>query len=780
MKSSHHFAILTAASLFALASAPVHAAESAPADTVADADNDEIIVTAQRREQNVQNVPIAIQAFSGAALAKIGISSTEELARRIPGATIFDTRGAGQPAWVIRGVGLADFNSNNTPTAAIHYDDFYLTSNVMGGVATFDLDRIEVLKGPQGGLYGRNTTGGAVAINSRRPDFSGLNGYALGSFGRWNQWRAEGAIGAPLSDTVAVRLAGQVNKGGGWQDSLNTPQDDRWGDKDKWALRGQVLFQPSSTASFLFKVETGQDRSETTLGQAMGIYDAATGNYCAGIAAGRQDDPSCIAFFNLTNEFVLSPTGALGTLPTAQDAHGYHVLANPINRLDNDWLSLSLRGELDLGSAQLQSISNWMRYRNIQYYDYDASPLKLFEEQPGDARITSWSQELRLISSHDGPLTWLTGALYAKDRIIERRDGRLDDNWLALGQVFPPPFVNTRSFSQYTRSWSVYGQMGYDLGDRFNLNGSLRYTDEDRELVGYSHYIGLPGSGFYIVQNVNHDYALGAHWSGHVGLDWKPDPRTLVYLKATRGYKSGGFFGGFAMSAGELDPYREETVWSYELGFKSQPAKGLTFNGAAYYYDYSNVQGYLTVYNSLLNQALTKLGNIGDARHIGAEAELAWKPVRGLTVQASAAYIDAKINKSSSVTITEDGQTVSFKGLQRTFAPEFSYSLLGRYETTLAGLDASLQFAWDWRSALVTRASQGSAIDYGLYRHDGFGIGQVRAAMGNSQAGWELALLVDNVFDKAYALRVTNDDLGSSSRLPGRPRSWSIEASYKF
>lgn len=780
MKSNRLLGILASVSFFALGSAPVLAQESAAADAATPAgDADEIIVTAQRREQNLQDVPIAIQAFSGASLQKIGVSSTEELARRIPGATIFDTRGAGQPAWVIRGVGLADFNSNNTPTAAVHYDDFYLTSNVMGGVATFDLDRIEVLKGPQGGLYGRNTTGGAVAINSRRPELGRTDGYVSASIGRWNQRRLQGAVGAALGDTLAFRLAGQVNKGGGWQDSLNTPQDDHWGDRDKWALRGQLLFAPSESASFLFKVDAGEDRSETTLGRAMGIYDPATGGYCTGIANGNQNDPGCVALFNLTNAMVLT-RGQFGTLPSAQDAHGYKVLANPINRLDNNWLGLSLRSEFDLGAATLHSISNWMRYRNRQFYDYDASPLKLFEEQPGDAQITSWSQELRLVSAGSGPFTWLAGALYAKDNIDERRDGRLDDNWLALGAIFPPPFINTRDFEQNSRSWSLYGQMGYDLSAQVNLNGSLRYTDEDRQLVGYNHYLGLPGSGFYLVRDVNHDYALGAHWSGHVGLDWKPGDDTLVYVKATRGYKSGGFFGGFALSAPELEPYAEETVWSYEMGFKTRPAAGLTFNGSAYYYDYNNVQGYLAVFSPLLGQTLTKLGNIGDARHLGLETELAWKPVPGLTLQASAAYIDAKITRSSSVTITEDGKSVSFAGLRRTFAPKFSYSTLARYETTIAGLDASAQIAWDWRSALVTRDSQGSAIDYGLYRHDGFGLAQARLALGRQSAGWELALLVDNLFDKAYDLRVTNDDLGSSSTLPGRPRTWSVEASFKF
>ena len=740
---------------------------------------DEIIVTAQRRNESAQDVPIALAVFGGDQLDKLGVNSVDDLAAHVPGAQIYDDRGAGQPAWVIRGVGLADFNSNNTPTTAIHYDDFYLTSNVMGGVATFDVERVEVLKGPQGGLYGRNTTGGAVTITSRRPSLTEFSGYARAAYGRFQSWQIEAAVGGPISEKAGFRIAGKLDRGGGWQDSLATTQNDEWGDADRWGLRAQLLLEPAETVKILLKVDAGEDNSETTLSRGVGAYDPATGDFCPAIFAGRRDDASCVTLANLTNALVLTP-GDFGLLPTDQDDRGYRVLARPVNKLDNDWLAIQLRGDIEVGGATLSSMSNYIKYNNVQFFDFDASPLRLTEELPGDARIKSWSQELRLVSDGSGALTWLVGALYAEDTIDERRDGDFSDNWLVLGPFFPPPFISQRSFRQESKSWAIYGQLGYDISDKVNINGSLRYTNEKRDLIDYTHFFGDAATGFPLIFEEDRSYRLGAHWSGHFGFDWKPNADTLVYAKVTRGYKSGGFFGGFALDPGELDSYSEETVWSYEAGFKSQPVRGLTINGAAYYYDYSDVQGFVTVIDPILGQTVTKQNNIGDARHYGAELDVSWRPARGLTLGASAAWIDAKINKSSAEFATQDLQLVPFEGLERTFAPKFSYNVLARYETSIGGLDASVQFDYSWRDDLVTRKSQGTLVDYALNRHPGYGVGNLRVALGQPDKGWELAFLVDNLFDKKYFLRNTSDDLGSYFEIPARPQSWTVEASFRF
>jgi iron complex outermembrane receptor protein len=255
---------ILAAALAALTVSTVHAAQVI----------EEVVVTAQKRSESVQDVSIAIKAFSEDELSNLNTSNLEELTEFVSGAELFDDRGAGQPTWVIRGVGLADFNSNNTPTAAIYYDEFYLTSNVLGGIGMFDIGRVEVLKGPQGGLYGRNTSGGAVRVISTRPVVGDeLNGYVKGSYGRWDRAGLEGAIGGTLTDTTAFRIAASTDQGGGWQDSLATPEDDEYGDRDFTAFRGQMLLRASDDVDILIKVEAGEDNSETPLGRAVGTQD---------------------------------------------------------------------------------------------------------------------------------------------------------------------------------------------------------------------------------------------------------------------------------------------------------------------------------------------------------------------------------------------------------------------------------------------------------------------------------------------------------------------------
>ena len=377
----------------------------------AQADIEEIIVTANKREQSIQDVPIAISAFDSSALAEIGADSLENLTNFVPGVALFDDRGAGQPTWVIRGVGLADFNANNTPTAAIYYDEAYMTSNALGAIGLYDIERVEVLKGPQGGLYGRNTTGGAVRIVSNRPNLAESEGYVSVSYeGRYGGTVAEAAYNVPLSENAAVRVAMQGDHGGGWQDSLATAEDDDHGDRDSLAFRGQLLYSPSDDLEILFKADIGRDKSETMLGRGNGFYDPLTGGPCAAIMAGQRDETSCIGLHNLLGD---------PRLPSDQTKNGSVVLSNPINDLDNEWTGITLTVDKDLGYASLVSISSFLDFDYVQSFDYDGTPLALVQSKEGfkdhDTTIEQWSQEFRLLSNNDGPLSWLAGATYAQD-----------------------------------------------------------------------------------------------------------------------------------------------------------------------------------------------------------------------------------------------------------------------------------------------------------------------------------------------------------------------------
>lgn len=755
----------------ALIAAAIAAAISAPSS----AENalEEVVVTAQKRTESAQDVSIAIAAFGEEQLRNLGTTNLQELTEFVSGTELFDDRGAGQPTWIIRGVGLSDFNSNNTPTAAIYYDEYYLSSNVLGGIGLFDMQRVEVLKGPQGGLYGRNTSGGAVLVNSTRAVVGeGLSGYVTGTYGRWNRAGVEAAIGGDLGASAAFRLSAVTDQGGGWQDSLATARDDEYGDRDFTAVRAQLAFAPSDNFDLWLKVEGGRDESETTLGYSRALYDPGSGDFCASAFAGRHDEKNCVTLSNLTNLFVLTP-GDPGVLPGGQKLDGTRVLANPVNALDNDWLGANLQLNWNLDFATLTSITGYLDYENNQLYDFDAQPLTLFHED-GSADLTSWSQELRLVSNSDGPLSWLVGAMYAEDEDEEFRLGDLSDNIL----VFQTRAQ--RSFTQESESWALYGQLDYQISEAWKVHGSLRYTDEEKDLLDVVNY-DIWGDFFYL-DGVDKHYELDDHWSGHVGVNWTFSDDAMAYGRITRGFKSGGFFGGFAFSPEELDAYGEEIVYAYEIGLKSEWLdRTLQLNAAAYYYDYQEVQGFTQVFNEVTGTVVTKLGNLGDAEHTGVETDLVWLPLAGLTLRASVAWMDVEIVDSDTIALSQDGQAVPIEGLRRAFAPEWSYSLEGRYEWSIgSSLRAAVQLNYSWRDDLSDEDSSFSRVDLAAFSHEDFQLLNGRISVSDAGDRWSVALIGRNLTDEEYWTSTSTDDLASYPSITGRPLSYALEATYRW
>ncbi len=736
---------------------------------------EEVLVTAQRRAQNLQDVSISITAFRGDAIDELGVTLLEELTQFVTGAELFDVRGAGQPTWIIRGVGLVDFNANNTPTAAIYYDEYYLPSNVMGGIGLFDIDQVEVLKGPQGGLYGRNSSGGAVRINSRRPTLDeGTNGYIEGRYGKWDRHGVEAALGTNVTDRLAVRLSAMTDQDGGWQDSLATPQDDDHGDRDFSAARAQLVYEPSDTLDLWLKLETGEDKTETALAYSRALYDQS-GDFCEAAYRGRHDEQNCLTWSNITNYQALTP-GDNGTLPSEQDSDGSTVMSKPINALDNSWtgVNLQINGEFD--AFTLTSITGYLDFDNNQVYDFDGQALTLAEED-SEADLDSWSQEFRLLSTGDSPLTWLAGAIYAEDEDDEVRVIDLSDNVLIISDR------TRRSFTQEGESWAVYGQAEYDWTDQWRLHGSLRYTDEDKDFKDATTQI--LGLGFPLVEGVDKSVSLDDHWSGHVGVDWFARDDVMVYLRITRGFKSGGFFGGVAVESAELDPYENELVTAYETGFKSTLLDGtLVLNGAAFFYDYRDVQGFTQEFSDDdVERVLTKLGNLGDAEHTGAELDLAWRvgALTGLTAQASVAWLDAEITDSDTVGLTPLGEEVPIEGLERNYAPEWSTTLQLRYERDITErLIGAVQLDYSWRDDLETKDSTISLLDYAGASEDSYGLLNARLTLTAADDRWTVAVMGKNLTDEKYWISASSDDLGSYPSLPGRPLHWFVEGTYRW
>ncbi|MBB6522227.1 TonB-dependent receptor [Pseudoteredinibacter isoporae] len=746
---------------------------------------EEVVVTAQKRDQSSQDIPISVSAFSAEQISKLGNTGLQELAKNVAGAEIFDDRGSGQPTWVIRGVGLADFNPNNTPTAAIFYDEAYMFSNVLGGIGLFDIQQVEILKGPQGGLYGRNTSGGAVRVNSRPPEVGEeSNGYVRGSYGRWNKSRMEAAVGFDVADNAAIRLAAVTSQGGGWQDSLATEADDEFGDQDFTALRAQLAWQLNDKTEMLLKLDYGRDNSETYLAQGKASLLADASGRCPAVAAGGAADDQCFTLSNVLSNFVFG-TGT-GPLAIDQDDQGRRTTSNPINELDNDWRSVNMRWQWEGESVSFTSITTAMDYNFKQNYDFDASHLTLFHER-SRSELSAWSQEFRWQGEISEDMYWLLGASYSNEEVVAFRN-------LDLSQLVDFPGLGYRSFTQETKSAAAYAQLEWQFADTLKLHGSLRYTKEDKDLLNYRFFetegngVDLNGDGqlqpFFWLDGVNQEANLDSHFSGHLGLDWTPSDEVLIYAKATRGFKSGGFFGGFAFSAAELGAYDEELIWSYELGWKTDLLdRRLRFNGALYYYDYQDVQGFTQEFSTLIDGVLTKLGNLGDAEHKGVEVEFTYLPesIEGLQLSLQANYLNAKISKSATIGLDPDGVQFPIQGLRRTFAPEYSVGIQLDHQADINEhyqLNSSVNYSW--RDDINADDAYGTDLDRALFGIESYQLLGMRFEIVPTAADWKVALLLDNVTNEAYTLSSTSDDLGSFNRVQGRPRSWTLEFSYEW
>lgn len=746
---------------------------------------EEVVVTAQKRSESIQDVPIAISAFNGDDIRNIGAENLQDLTENVAGAELYDSRGAGQPVWVIRGVGLSDFNANNTPAAAIYYDEFYLTSNVMGGIGLFDIEQVEVLKGPQGGLYGRNTTGGAVRVQSKRPSFEEHSGYVSASYGRWDRATIEGGVGGPLSDTVAYRISGKTDLGGGWQDSLATAGDDNHGDREFYSVKGQLLFAPTDDLEILLKAETGVDKSENRLALAIGSHDPNIPFlFCPAALAGGRDNSSCITSAG-ANRLALGLPPVGGVDPSVQSSDGRRTLSSPINEVDNEWKNFNIQVDWDLGFATLTSVSGYIDYDQVQVHDFDATAALSLDEF-SDVEMTAWSQEFRLTSNSDGNLNWIIAAMYSEDEIDDARFTRHLDN----------PFVfwdrADRAYRQEAESFAIYGVVGYQLNDNLNINGSLRYTEEDRSYQdgflsfdtlppGVPPFVPLP---FFLTQNLNTELELEDHWSGHIGLDWTPTNDALIYAKITRGFKSGGVFGGFPVDPDTVNAADEETVWAYEIGFKSEWLdNSLRLNGAVYHYDYSDVQGYATAISTITNTPLSQYGNIGDAEHTGVELEVLWLPIaiNGLSLSGSFSWLDAEISNSSRTTTTIQGAPFPIEGLDRLYAPEISYSFQAKYEwPVFDGMLAAAQINYSYRDDIIPQSALPGNIDSGLAEVDGYDLLNARIALESVEGDWVVALSGRNLAGEEYSTYADEDGFFNYAEVPGTPRTWSIEFTYNW
>jgi iron complex outermembrane recepter protein len=758
---------------------PSAATASDPADDAGGGVRD-IVVTATRRQQSIQDVGVAVNAFSSTDLRNRGIDNVAGLADAIPGVKLLESTGGGVPVIIIRGVGLQDFRINNTPTAAIYVDEIYQTSVAQAGFSFFDLERLEVLKGPQGGLYGRNTTGGALQVVSRKPSLTKWSGYAEAGYARFGTKSVEAAVGGPISDKIGIRIAGRlVNSATGQTRSVINGAS--YGAEDRFGLRGLFLIKPTDKIEVLLKIHGGKDRSETPLLRALPIWIAGasaspgvgTGVFsnfvlgranpavvCPDLLAGRRPDFATCGTL----------TGASPASYGLTDADKYATASNPLNKLDNSWIGGSANVAFDFGRVTFTSITSIENFKVGRFTDWDATPTT-FQHIDYRSNIDAVSQEYRL-AYNSAKFNFVGGVNYAYDSLTEA------STLFANTGIVPLAFRTTSVFQPYrqrTDQWAGYGRIDWRFAPTVTLVAEARYTSEKKKFTGGTF---LVDSNRYLV-NVDRQASFG-DYSGKIALEYRPDRDFLLYGSISRGYKSGGFFGGFATSAAQTDPYRPETVIAYEAGIKSEFLdRRLRANAAAYYYDYHDLQGFGR--ETIGAVQIQRLSNIGDGRVMGAEADITLVPTPGLTISANAAYVDAKVSKSTFTVSDSFGLSTKnpVEGQRLTNTPRWNLAGLVRYDAKVSdGLTLGLQADASYRSS-QNLGFINILAERPLFFEPGYALFGARVSLA-SDSGWELSAFVKNLGDKTFRTTSRTDSFGGFYEVYGTRRTYGASARYSF
>ncbi|WP_082740823.1 MULTISPECIES: TonB-dependent receptor [Sphingomonas] len=585
------------------------APETAPAATQDDGAANDIIVTANRREQTVLSVPIAISAVGGAALATKGIVNSANLSDAVPNLQVSSPYGNTQPNFSLRGISVAnEYNSNQASPIGVYIDDVYMASRSSHGMGLFDLDRVEVLRGPQGTLFGRNTTGGAINFITRGPSLNGNEGYAEVGYGNYNSWTAQGAIETTMvEDQLGLRIAGNYVRSDGLFENVYP------GGRD-----------PN-------RQNTLQGRATLRINPGSGPLDIKIKIY------GGRDHGTQAAIHGL-----LSARSGLDFFQVNENRIG-------LNRTDAYGISANIRYEL---SPNLSFTSITSRDGGSQYIQQaaDGSPFDILDVW-WQSKFGQFSEEARFNYSAKG-LNLVGGVFYGWDRVVT-------DNDFGIGSVFGPGTSGGffQHYRQERRSYAVFAQGDYEIAPRLTLTLGARYTWDrlqyrDGYAFLYAGYVdtvktplattvpcaGQPGTCAY---NPDATFATNGRnnaLTGRASLSYQFDNGPLIYASYNRGYRSGAFNGGSYTSSSGINFVDPERVNAYEIGTKGRFIdNALTLSAAGFYYDYSKQQ-----LQDLRPGPVGILVNAPKSEVYGAEVESNLRLGRALTINAAVGYLHAK------------------------------------------------------------------------------------------------------------------------------------------
>lgn len=653
---------LSSAALAALLMAQPAFAQSAPQDSAtADAvETGEIVVTAAKRSENLQAVPISISAIGGDTLTKSRITNVDSLVTKVANLQISSTVGDNTPIFALRGVSMSDFSLNQSSPVATYYDEVYKGNFAFLGVALYDMERVEVLRGPQGTLYGRSATAGAINLITKRPTEE-IDGYVRASYGNYNAVSLEGAVGGPMgSDKLMLRIAGKYDRRDGYGVNEFTGQD--IDNRDAYAFRGSILAKPAEDLEVLISGE---------------YFNENDSNYA-------------FHYFGPT----VAPENALGSLIGGQSLFTVAAAAGRKPNLRNiysDQEALNQRDGYSFtgtiawtpGDWDVKSITSYRNFKRFNRNDLDGSNANMFGQNNYNETSKTFSQEF-VGTYKSEKFDALIGAMYFNEELF----GSVRVPLTNLGILFglPAATFNNAAYLQFGTvnidAIGLYAQGSYALSNKLKLTAGGRFSHEKRKGVGTFDFLGGVSTDKQKSWNA---------FTPTVTLNYQATDATLVYASVTRGFKSGVINVG-----SRNDVINPEYVWSYEVGIKTATAdRKLQANIAGFYMDYTDLQVGFVDASSVVTTV-----NAASARNYGVEAELRANPLPGLTLELFGTYLNAKYRQFTTGDYRQGFQQTSVAGNRLSNAPEFSFRAGGNYDIPIGSagkLNARAEVNWQDR-----------------------------------------------------------------------------------
>lgn len=731
----------------------------------ADSDDNVIIVTAQLREEDIQDVPIAITALTSDDLAAARIEDSLDLQFNAPNVILSANRNL-----TIRGVGSQSFGGTNDTNIGVLINGVFLQQGSTFG-EFFDLERIEVLRGPQGTLFGRNTTGGLINFVTRRPtdEFEGYVSLQLESF---DGIRAEGAINIPIADGISQRFAAHFLKRDGY--TRNLFDDSRIDGRDQYTLRSSTRFEPTDTTTIDLVLTYFEEDSN----RANAVKTLCTPDPALGCSPNSVDTDFPSANFPIDNSLLpgIVRADTFGDNPT--DLRAVNIDINPVQRVEDFLATFEINQEI--GAVTLTSVTGYRDGSNSSLRDFDQGirpnafepgdyvtplgPLTVPDNGQGNGVLTyllgpgnqisstdwrsaqvaggdreQFSQELRLATDLDGPFNILVGGYY-----LHATGGGFVDTYMPANRTFG--FIASGNTTEaVVDSYAVFGEVYFDITDNLSILGGLRYTQDDKEIT--------TASGTFVLPLAFNGEASFDAVTGRAAIEWQATPDTNFYLSYSRGFKSGGFNPGNAANP----TFDSEFIDSYEIGTKNTLFDNtLTLNAALFRYDYSDL-----IVGNIVGTLATNV-NIPSSRVQGFELETVWTPVPELRFEAALGLLDTEIRSSFlSSDPSRGGAFFQIQDNELPNAPSRTLKLAGEYT-----IDAG--DGWTVRPRIDFYSQSGfwsREFNVPADRVDGWEQFDASIQIANEDRQWDLTLFVKNLFNQdSITFLETNSNLVGSFR----------------